>query len=543
MWFSKYIVGVQDFKEIKQQYTAMVQSNFQYRPSNKHYQFGGGRKTYSLGSVRLPIYLCDDQFEFHLLHIWVEVLNQPRLLLLLGGRSLTKVKGTLCFSSLSLSIDWGEKRLTLPIKEEESGHFHLQFYPMSAQEENLLTRNILNTANWSQEENQRVVAYIARQEEADITKIKEPEKIPRPRRTEPLTKAQIVRLHQALGHANKDKIMTMVKATKLWNNETIRAIEDLADCEICAVEHNTLPRPRVGAPRAVTVNHIVAIDIKENRQYKNAPPYILYLIDVFSRFKAGCFLKNKTGEEVANALVLHWFRWHGAPKYLMSDRGREFLNGEVRDLCQFHRIHYTTTASHSPHQNRIIERGHAVVDRSLERMLTADPALKPEVALSWCIMAANTMQNVSGCVPFQIMFGRILKHPSLVEENPGQDEELADSQSQWARHYRMQMAAREAFAASESDRTIRKALRQMIYVNIDRVWNGDWVYFKRTPNRYWRGLYTVSDRATLCASTRMTSCSTNQKRRNCRQTTFSPSQTATSLQSANQQSRLSQKLR
>ena len=127
------------------------------------------------------------------------------------------------------------------------------------------------------------------------------------------------------------------------------------------------------------------------------------------------------------------------------------------------------------------------MDRSLERMLTADPALKPEVALSWCIMASNTMQNVSGCVPFQIMFGRIPKHPSLVEENPGQDEELADSQAQWARHYRMQMAAREAFTASESDRTIRKALRQRIYADIDRVQNGDWVYFKRTPDRYWRG--------------------------------------------------------
>ena len=85
------------------------------------------------------------------------------------------------------------------------------------------------------------------------------------------------------------------------------------------------------------------------------------------------------------------------------------------------------------------------------------------------------------------MFGRIPKHPSLVEENPGQDEVLADSQAQWARHYRMQMAAREAFVASESDRVIRKALRQRIYADIDRIKNGDWVYFKRNPDRYWRG--------------------------------------------------------
>ena len=56
------------------------------------------------------------------------------------------------------------------------------------------------------------------------------------------------------------------------------------------------------------------------------------------------------------------------------------------------------------------------------------------------------------------MFGRTHKHPSLVEENPGENEVLADSQAQWARHYKMQIAAREAYAASEADNTIRKAL-------------------------------------------------------------------------------------
>ena len=33
------IVGVEDFKEIKQQYTPMVQSHFKYHQSNKHYQY------------------------------------------------------------------------------------------------------------------------------------------------------------------------------------------------------------------------------------------------------------------------------------------------------------------------------------------------------------------------------------------------------------------------------------------------------------------------------------------------------------------------
>ena len=44
---------------------------------------------------------------------------------------MTSVKGTLCFKTYTISMDWRERRLCLPIKKDESGHFHLQFFPMS----------------------------------------------------------------------------------------------------------------------------------------------------------------------------------------------------------------------------------------------------------------------------------------------------------------------------------------------------------------------------------------------------------------------------
>ena len=102
-----------------------------------------------------------------------------------------------------------------------------------------------------------------------------------------------------------------------------------------------------------------------------------------------------------------------------------------------------------------------MADRALERMITADPSLKPQMALAWAIQAANTMQNINGCVPFQLVFGRLPQHPSLVEDNPGTNEVIADSQAQWARHYRTMMMAREHFAAAEADSTLKKALKAL----------------------------------------------------------------------------------
>ena len=250
-----------------------------------------------------------------------------------------------------------------------------------------------------------------------IEKIKEPKSLKTQRSKKPLTRTQIIHLHEALGHAHPDKIREMVKRTRMWDEKTITAIEDLTHCKVCIVRHGKLLKPRTAAPIAVGHNHILAIDIQENQKYKNAPPFILYFCDAFSKFKAACFINNKKGATVAEHLVTEWFKYHGPPKYIMSSHEAEFLNNEVQDLCQFHGIKYMTTASCLPQQNGLTERGHAVADRALERMMTADPSMKPQVALSWTIQAANTMQNVNGCVPFQLVFGKLPQHPSLVEDN------------------------------------------------------------------------------------------------------------------------------
>ena len=226
----------------------MIQSEFEYRQSSKHYEFGGGRKTYSLGKVRLPVYVIDNNRNPHLLYVWVEILNQPRLPLLLGSRSLSRVKGTLCFGDHTLTIDWKDKRLCLPINQASSGHFHLQFYPMSQAEENYFTREMVYKAEWTKEETQKVVAYVAREKNPRVEKIRKPGNLKRPRERKPLTKEQIIHMHQALCHVHPDKIRDMVKKTKRWDNNTIDAIDDLIQCEVCAAEYSRLPEPKAECP-------------------------------------------------------------------------------------------------------------------------------------------------------------------------------------------------------------------------------------------------------------------------------------------------------
>ena len=115
---SSTIVGIESFKQIMDQYTALTRSGFEYSPSNKHYEFSCGCKTHSLGKVSFPIYVLDKDMQPHPLRICAEILNQSRIPLLLGSENLTSMGGVFNYENYTLTIGNKDKELCLPINLE-----------------------------------------------------------------------------------------------------------------------------------------------------------------------------------------------------------------------------------------------------------------------------------------------------------------------------------------------------------------------------------------------------------------------------------------
>ena len=229
-------------------------------------------------------------------------------------------------------------------------------------------------------------------------------------------------MHHLFGHAHPDKLETLIKASSKWNDNVKNMLRKLLDCEVCKIEGRRIPKPKVALPRAARHNHVVAIDLKENTRYPDAPPYILYMVDCFSRFKIGVFIPDKQAITVTETIMKNWIKLFGAMAYLHCDRGREWMNQELQNFCFKFNIKLTATAALSPNANGIVERQHAVCDRMMDKMLTADPSLSPEIALGWSIHAANTLEMKEGISPFMIVFGRNPMHPSLTDFKPGNED-------------------------------------------------------------------------------------------------------------------------
>ena len=157
-----------------------------------------------------------------------------------------------------------------------------------------------------------------------------------------------------------------------------------------------------------------------------------------------------------------WVAAMGLMDFVHSDRGGEFCCEELTEIAEYLGVRSTFTAAYSPNQNGGNERNHAIVDNMITKMLMHDPSLSVSVALTWALMAKNTLQNISGFSPFQIVFGKTPALPSVYTAGPSGLEEVVMAKSV-ANNINAMHLAREAYIEGESDKILKAALKDRIY--------------------------------------------------------------------------------
>ncbi len=82
----------------------------------------------------------------------------------------------------------------------------------------------------------------------------------------------------------------------------------------------------------------------------DAKHYILYFVDLFTRYTVGTVITDKKPETVDN-LFEHWIKYFTAPDMCLTDNGGEFVNEAMKETCSLLNIYHATTAAYSPWQN------------------------------------------------------------------------------------------------------------------------------------------------------------------------------------------------
>ena len=293
------------------------------------------------------------------------------------------------------------------------------------------------------------------------------------------------KLHRQFAHPTSKKLKSLIDDAEVNNVILNKCIDEVSEkCDTCIKYKRPKRRPVVAFPLAKIFNDTVAMDLK---QYSYSPNiWILHIIDHATRYSVSCVIKTKRKEEIVKQLFKHWVSVFGYAKRFLVDNGVEFNNSEFITFCENLNIKVCTTAAESPWSNGLVERHNAILGLTVSKVME-DTTCDIEIALAWAICAKNTIKNVCGFSPNQLVFGMNPNLPNALDNKlpalEGRTSSKIVSDNLNAMH-----SARQQFLKNQASEKLMRALRAQTRTYADtKYFNGDSVYFKREGRDAWHG--------------------------------------------------------
>ena len=293
----------------------------------------------------------------------------------------------------------------------------------------------------------------------------------------------LIKLHKQFGHRPKRVFIDLLKSAEQWDPKFGKMIDKIIDgCEGCILRKRSPDKPAVALPMAKDFNHILSMDLKK-WDNKN---YILYFVDLFTRYTVGVVITDKKPETIVEALFNNWIRYFTAPDMILTDNGGEFVNEAMKESCSVLNIYHATTAAYSPWQNGTCEKNHALCDCVCASLRRDYPKMSLEQAVAWSCAVKNSLTSVYGYSSFELTFGRAPRLPNIMN-NPIPASQVEPKSEALIRNIKAIHNSREAFAKAEKCEKLKLALNMKMRA-ANRDYNpGDLVYYKRDKDDKWLG--------------------------------------------------------
>ncbi|UYV68438.1 hypothetical protein LAZ67_5004313, partial [Cordylochernes scorpioides] len=216
--------------------------------------------------------------------------------------------------------------------------------------------------------------------------------------------------HMSNGHLGVARTMYRIKSKYLWPSMLKDVSEFVKTCHLCQSRKgsNQLPSGLLQPiPPANFPFERIGIDfVGPLPSTKNRKKWIIVLSDYYTRYAETRAVSEATVKEVSKFLVEDIFLRHGAPQYLISDRGSQFTSNLMKEVMKTCKIKHCFTTSYHPQTNGLTERLNRTLINMLSMYVNTDQKNWDEI-LPFITHAYNTtIQETTGYSPFFLMFGR-----------------------------------------------------------------------------------------------------------------------------------------
>lgn len=415
--------------------------------SRNKFKFGGGKPMSSLYTLNVPIMIAGT-----LTNLTFDVVD-TELPLLLGKFTMKEWCVVIYTENDTAEITINGEKKTVELYTSTSGHWCINIQPSFPVE---AISTLFSVSNMSYQQKKSAARH----------------------------------LHRQYCHPPYEFLEKVLKVFDENDEEFLQLLKQHSDkCDVCKRYKPTIPRPAVGNlfdPDKMRFNQYVSIDLK----HRNGK-YILYMIDMVTRYTRACYVQDKEKGTVVNKIIELWLPIFGAADTFHMDNGGEFANDEMRELGNRFGIRIKHTPAYSPWSNGLNERNHATIDLMMSKILEDMPDVPEEVALQYAVAIRNCCMYVHGFTPAQLAIGQNPKLPSSINDHLPAREDTTTS-SLIAQHLNTIALARKAFTKAETSAKLRKALKHPVRQYADVVYQpGDRVYYKLSDDRRWQGEATV----------------------------------------------------
>ena len=122
-------------------------------------------------------------------------------------------------------------------------------------------------------------------------------------------------------------------------------------------------------------------------------------------------LKQATGVDVAKALYKRWITVFGSPESIHSDRGTEFENRVIREMCTIFGIRKTKSSPYYPRGNGMIERLFRTTKDMVYATMKTTGKNWTEVLPAVEMAMRCTKHSVTKFSPYEVVFGKTMTTP------------------------------------------------------------------------------------------------------------------------------------
>jgi cleavage and polyadenylation specificity factor subunit 1 len=230
----------------------------------------------------------------------------------------------------------------------------------------------------------------------------------RPILSKDLRKEAFNRIHD-LHHPGSTNTYKLLKSRVIWPHMRQDVKTWTSQCTLCQ-RYKTIRKVTPPITHYPTTSRFetVHIDLVGPLPSDRGFEYVFTMLDRASRWQEAVPVKNLCSETICRIFLSTWICRFGAPRYVITDQGRQFESGVFKTMIDKLGAKHVHTSAYHPQANGAIERFHRTFKTSLK--ILADKNAHwvdsvPYVLLGW----RNTPNTATDASPAQILYGTSIR--------------------------------------------------------------------------------------------------------------------------------------